>query len=56
MEKPPLGIRPQFIVLEQRLNEINEALYIHLKAGVRIHTEWIEERNEIIEALKKTNS
>ncbi len=43
VEKPPLGLRPEFIVLEHRQKEIQEAVIRYLEAGKEIPKEWVAE-------------
>lgn len=46
-EKPPLGLRPRWLVDEQRLEEIIEAVIRYIYAGFPIPIEWAEELNEL---------
>ena len=41
--KPPLGLRPEFIVLELRQKEIQEAVTRYMEAGKEIPKEWTAE-------------
>lgn len=50
---PPLGLRPRLIVAEQRFAEIDDAIKRYLSAYMPIPVEWIEERNGIIEYLRR---
>lgn len=50
---PPLGLRPRFLLAEQRFAEIDDAIKRYLSAYMPIPVEWIEERNEIIEYLRR---
>jgi hypothetical protein len=50
---PPLGLRSRLIVVEQRFAEIDDAIKRYLSAYMPIPVEWIEERNDIIEYLRK---
>lgn len=43
VEKPPLGLRPEFIVLEHRQKEIQEAVMRYLEVGKEIPKEWTAE-------------
>lgn len=52
-EKPPLGIKPRFILDEYRRVEILEAIDRFIDAGEPINIAWIEEYNEILKRLKK---
>jgi len=53
LTKPPLGLKPRYIVEEQRLAEINEAVVRYIDANYTIPSEWLKEREEIIEYLAK---
>lgn len=49
VEKPPLGLRPRWIVVEQRINEIKQALHNYLDTPkYPIPHEWIEEYNQLV--------
>ena len=50
--KPPLGLRPRFIWLEERKREITEALQRQLSAGEDLNSEWIDELKEVNEMIK----
>ena len=52
MKPPPLGCRPRFIVAEQRLTELDEALERYIAAGLDLPEEWLEERTELLEWLR----
>ena len=47
MEKPPLGLRPRWIVDEHRAKEITEAIRRYRAEGKEIPPEWTEEFMEI---------
>lgn len=51
--KPPLGLRPRFIVLEERLSEINEAIDRYREAEIAIPSEWLDEKNAILYTLDR---
>jgi len=51
--RPPLGIKPRFILDEYRRVEILEAIDRFIDAGEPINIAWIEEYNEIVKRLKK---
>lgn len=42
-EKPPLGLRPRFVVRQQRVREILEAIDRYNSAGKATPVEWGEE-------------
>ncbi len=41
--KPTIGLRPEFIVLEHRQKEIQEAVTRYMEAGEEIPKEWTAE-------------
>ncbi|MNJ76647.1 hypothetical protein D3C77_739720 [compost metagenome] len=55
-EKPPLGLRPRQVAASQRLEEIDEAIirYIGHVRPLNIPREWLEEREELVTYLNKT--
>lgn len=46
-QKPPLGLRPRFIVAEHRVREIDEAIQRYAEAGWDIPAAWVEERADL---------
>lgn len=52
IKKPPLGIRPKWLVEEEyksnRITEINDAIKRYLNESAKIPLKWIEEYNELI--------
>lgn len=50
-KKPPLGITPKSIWLQQRLNDLLEAIDRYQVAGYEPKSEWIEERNQLFYEL-----
>lgn len=52
-EKPPLGLRPRWIVDALRIREILEAMDRYNSAGVPIPTDWSDELNELFEAQRE---
>jgi hypothetical protein len=52
--KPPLGLMPKKLFLEQRFENIKEAIERYVKANMEIPTEWLDEYVEIQEYLKNT--
>ncbi len=50
--KPPLGIRPRWVVEEQRLTEIAEGALRYRMAGEIIPMEWLEEAVELTKYLQ----
>lgn len=53
MEKPPAGVAPRCLVMEDRLDKLDAAIRRYLEARCVIPEEWVEERNEIIKYLNK---
>jgi hypothetical protein len=51
--KPPLGLRPRFIALEERIREINEAIDRYREAEIAIPSEWLDEKNFILYDLDR---
>jgi len=49
--KPPIGIKPRFIWLEQRLEDINNAILRYQSALKEIPEEWVDERLKILDDL-----
>ncbi len=43
-EKPPLGLRPRWVVLKHRLQEIDEAIQRYNKVSKPVPEDWIKER------------
>lgn len=52
INRPPLGLIPKWIRQEERLKEVKEAMLRYLDANLEIPTEWGEEYEELIEALR----
>ena len=52
MEKPPIGLRPKFVVYLDRLQEIKEAIVRYMNANEQIKVEWIEEYNQTLKKIK----
>lgn len=48
MDKPPIGLRPFYIVVSERIQEINDAIIRYIKAGYQIPKEWTDERHDLI--------
>jgi len=49
--KPPLGLRPRFVVLEERIKEINKAIERYRQAQKTIPAEWYNEKSLINDEL-----
>lgn len=48
ISKPPIGLKPKFVKMLERLNEVRGALVRYYNAELEIPLEWIEEYNELI--------
>lgn len=55
-KKPPIGIIPECLWLEQRANALMEAIERYLEAGECVPAQWPDELSRINEALKKEPS
>jgi hypothetical protein len=53
--KPPLGIIPRFIFLEERLINLERVIAAYMNAKCIVNPEWIEEYNYILDFLKRRN-
>ena len=51
--KPPLGLRPRFVAMEDRIKEINEAIERYRQAHKDIPVEWLNEKNSITGELDR---
>lgn len=49
MQKPPLGLRPRFIVVKHRTLEILEAMIRYVQVGYQVPNEWREELNDLLD-------
>lgn len=50
---PPVGLRPKYILMSQRMKEITNAIERYINADHIVPTEWIEEYNECVDYLRK---
>jgi len=50
--KPPIGLRPKWVIDKERLNEVRSAIVRYYDAELKIPIEWIEEYNELIDSTK----
>ena len=46
--KPPIGLKPRFIIDEERAKEVKSAIIRYLEAQIFLPIEWVEEYNELI--------
>ena len=53
LKKPPLGIKPQFLVDEERITLLKEAIQRYMDANYPVPQEFIEEYNEKVGRLKE---
>ena len=51
MHKPPLGLKPRGIFLEERLVDVKQAINDYFDANQEVPTVWIEEYNVICAEL-----
>ena len=51
--KPPLGLRPRKLAIEERLNEVRAAILRYCEASLAIPIEWIEEYNSLVVEKEK---
>jgi len=50
--KPPIGLRPKWIIDKERLNEVRSAIVRYYDAGLKIPIEWLKEYNQLIDSTK----
>lgn len=43
--RPPIGIIPKYLWIEQRKSELMSAIDRYMKAGIKVPIEWLEELN-----------
>lgn len=56
MDKLPIGLTPRYIVTEDRLTEVRDAIFRYINAGLCLPPEWIEEYNELVERVKNNSN
>jgi hypothetical protein len=49
--KPPVGIMPEWLLKEKRLNEVIEAINRYIEAKCTIPIDWVQEYNKLIDEL-----
>lgn len=54
VDRAPLGLRPRYVVLEERKQEIRAAMLRYVEANYPIPLEWTAELNEVMKELHKT--
>lgn len=55
MNKPPLGLKPRNLFLEERLSDIKRAINEYFEANQEVPTVWIKEYNDVCSLLNKIN-
>lgn len=50
----PIGIEPEKVWLEDRLESLNNAICRYAESNFAIPEEWIKERNKLLEKIKNT--
>jgi len=58
-ESPPVGLKLRYLWIEERLNDINDAMVRYAAANQIIPTEWLEEYLQLVNehtALKNKES
>lgn len=53
VKKPPVGIRPKFIWMQERVIALDDAIYRYTKAGLEYPYVWLEEKNELLKEISK---
>ena len=48
LEKPPIGLRPKYVLDYERKTEILDAMERYANAGVPIPMEWVTELRELL--------
>lgn len=46
-DRPPLGLRPRYVVVPERIQEISDAIQRYAFACLPIPSEWLEELGEL---------
>lgn len=54
IHKPPIGIMPRKLWLEQRLDDMESAIIRYIDHGMIINPKWIFEYNQLINEIEKT--
>lgn len=49
--KPPLGIEPEYIWMQRRVDDLQAAIERYAAAKMVIPIEWVREQNELISTL-----
>jgi hypothetical protein len=52
-KRPPLGLIPKAVFMDNRFNDVCGAITRYYKAGLKIPVEWIEEYNGFIDYYQK---
>ena len=56
VQKPPIGLMPEWLWNEQRFNSVSEAISRYMEAGHSIPSEWIEEKFQLQKKLAKSKT
>lgn len=52
IEKPPVGVKPKWMLDEERIYELFDAIMRYKKSGAAIPFEWIDELTNLLLDLK----
>ena len=52
-QRPPLGLRPKYIVDSERVEEISEAIKRYIDYKIPIPYNWLKEYNNLSESIKQ---
>lgn len=51
MNRPPIGVKPRYLVMEERFQELKQAIQQYSERGHIIPLEWVDEYNELIKSI-----
>jgi hypothetical protein len=51
LPKPPLGPRPRWIWIEERIKELGTAISLRIGTAFPIPSVWVDERNQLLMEL-----
>ena len=54
--KPPPGIKPRYLWLEERATEVKKAILRYAEAGLAVPFEWVVEWNNLQKELGRSES
>lgn len=52
LEAPPIGLRPRWVVAEERIQEIKEACNRYYNSNTEVPREWLEELHELLAYIR----